>query len=68
MRVLGLSLGGVLALSVPIGGHANGLGSGMGPANAGPAPGILLPWDGGSSGRHSGAIGVHPTPVASPME
>ena len=61
MRVVGLSLAGVLALTVPIAGHAGGLGSVIGPANAGPAPGIVLVWDGGGSDRHSGAVGVHPT-------
>ena len=42
MRVVGLSLAGVLALTVPSAGHAGGLGSVIGPANAGSAPGIVL--------------------------
>jgi hypothetical protein len=61
MRILGLSLAAVLALTVPIAGHAGGLGSVIGPAKAGPAPGIVLVWDGGGSDRHSGAVGVRPT-------
>jgi hypothetical protein len=61
MRVLGLSLAGGLALIVPIAGHAHGPESVMAPANAGPAPGIVLAWDGGGSSRHLGAVGTHPT-------
>jgi hypothetical protein len=33
----------------------------IGAANSGPAPGIVLVWDGRGSGRHSGAFGGHPT-------
>ena len=58
MRVLELSLAGVLALIMPIAAHANGPGSIIGPAHAGPAPGIVLAWDGGGSDRHSGAVGA----------
>ena len=54
MRVLGLSLAGVLALTVPIAGHANGPGSDMRPADRDPASNIVLAWDGGGSG---GVIG-----------
>jgi hypothetical protein len=61
MRVIGLSLVGVLALIVPIAAHANEPGSVMAPANSGPAPGIVLAWDGGGSERRSGAVGAHPT-------
>jgi hypothetical protein len=57
MRVLGLALVGLLAVTVPIAAHANGPRSNMGPANAGPTPGIVLVWDGGGSGGHSAAIG-----------
>ena len=61
MRFLGLAMAGVLAFAVPIAAHANGPRSNMGPANARPAPGIVLAWDGGSSGGRSGAFGGHPT-------
>ena len=61
MRVLGLALAGVLALTVPITGHAGGPGSVMGPANAGPAAGIVSARDDGGSSRHLGAVGAHPT-------
>jgi hypothetical protein len=61
MRVFGLALAGVLASTTPIVAHANGPGSNMRPVNAGPAPSIVLAWDGGGSGGHSGAFGVRPT-------
>jgi hypothetical protein len=61
MRVLGPAFAILLAVTVPIAAHANGPRSNMGPANSGPAPGIVLVWDGGGSGRHSGAFGGHPT-------
>jgi hypothetical protein len=61
MRVLGLSLVGVLALIVPIAAHANEPGSVIEPTNSGPAPGIVLAWDGGGSEWRSGAVGAHPT-------
>ena len=61
MRVLGLALAGVLALTVPLTGHAGGPGSVMGPANAGPAAGIVSARDDGGSSRHLGAVGAHPT-------
>jgi hypothetical protein len=61
MRVLGLALAGVLALTVPITGYAGGPGSGRGPANAGPAAGIVSARDDGGSSRHLGAVGAHPT-------
>jgi hypothetical protein len=57
MRVLGLAFAVLLGVTVSIAAHANGLRSNMRPANAGPAPGIVLAWDGGGSGGHSGAIG-----------
>jgi hypothetical protein len=40
MRVLGLALAGVLAITTPIAAHANGPGSNIRSANAGPAPRI----------------------------
>jgi hypothetical protein len=61
MRVLGLAFAVLLAVTVPIAAHANEPRSNMGRANSGPAPGIVLVWDGGSSGGHSGAIGGQPT-------
>jgi hypothetical protein len=57
MRVLGLAFAVLLAVTVPIAAHANGPWSNMGPAKSGPGPGIVLVWDGGGSGGHSGAIG-----------
>ena len=62
MRVLGLAFAVLLAVTVPIAAYANGPRSNMERANSGPAPGIVLVWDDGSSGRHSGAFGGHPTP------
>jgi hypothetical protein len=61
MRVLGLAFAVLLAVTVPTAAHANWPLSKMRPANSGPAPGIVLVWDGGGSGRHSGAFGGHPT-------
>jgi hypothetical protein len=57
MRVLGLAFAVLLAVTVPIAADANGPRSNMGPANSGPAPGIVLAWDGGGSGGRSGAFG-----------
>jgi hypothetical protein len=56
MRVLGLAFAVLFAVTVPIATHANGPRSNMGPANSGPAPGIVLAWDGGGSGGRSGAL------------
>ena len=56
MRVLGRAFAVLFAVTVPIAAHANGPRV-MGPANARPAPGIVLAWDGGGSGGHPGAIG-----------
>jgi hypothetical protein len=61
MRILGLSLAAVLALIVPVVGHADAPGSVAGPANAGPAAAIVLAWDGGGSSRHLGAVDAQPT-------
>jgi len=61
VRAFGLALAGLLMVTVPIAAHANGPSSNMKPANAEPAPGIMLVWDGSGSGRPSGAIGAHPT-------
>jgi hypothetical protein len=57
MRVLGLAFAILFAVTVPIAAHANELQSNMRPANAGPAPGIVLAWDGGRSGARSEAFG-----------
>jgi hypothetical protein len=56
MRVLGLAFAVLLAVTVPIAADANGPQSNMGPANSGPAPGIVLAWDGGGSGGRSGGL------------
>jgi hypothetical protein len=61
MRVAGLVLAGIIAIIAPIAAHANGPGSSIGPAKAGPPPGIVLAWDGGGSGGRSGPIGGHAT-------
>jgi hypothetical protein len=60
MRVLGQAFAVLPAVTVPIAAHANGQRSKVGPANSGPAPGIVLAWDGGSSGGHSRAIRGQP--------
>jgi hypothetical protein len=60
MRILGLSLTAVLALIVPVVGHADAPGSVTGPANAGSAPAIVLAWDGGGSSRHLRAVDAQP--------
>jgi len=60
MRALGRALAGILAVTVPSAAHASGPSSAMTPVNTGPAPGIMLVWDGGGSGQPTGAIGVHP--------
>src|SRR5215467_1601806 len=61
MRALGPALAGILAVTVPIAAHASGPSSAMTPVNVGPAPGIMLVWDGGGSGQPARAIGAHPT-------
>src|SRR5580700_7828786 len=61
MRVRGLAFPILLAITVPNVAHANGSGSNMRPGNAGPATNIVLVWDGGGPGGHSGAIGGRPT-------
>src|SRR5437868_542088 len=61
MRVAGMALAGALAVTVPMIGHAAGPGSDTRSANAGPASGIVLAWDGGGSGEHSGATGGQPS-------
>jgi hypothetical protein len=55
MRVLGLALVGVLAITAPIAAHPNRPGSKMPPANARSESGVVLVWDGSGSGGHSGA-------------
>jgi hypothetical protein len=52
MRVLGVALAGVLAVTVPIAAHAVALGSNLGPAKAGTAPGIVKVWGGCGPGWH----------------
>src|SRR5271166_6648005 len=60
IRALGLTLAGILAITVPIAAHANGPEPNMRPADRG-AVNIVLVWDGGSPGGYSGPIGDHPT-------
>jgi hypothetical protein len=60
MRVLGLALAEVLAITASIAAHANGPGLNMRPANAWSAPSIVLVWDGGGSGGRSGVVGADP--------
>jgi hypothetical protein len=50
MRVLGLALAGVFALTAPITAQAGPLGSKVRLANAGPAPSIVQVWDGNRPG------------------
>ena len=52
MRVLGLALAGVFALTAPITAQAGPLGSKVRLANAGPAPSIVQVWDGNRPGLH----------------
>ncbi len=52
MRVLGLALAGVLALTAPVAAQVAPPGSKMGPAAAGPAPGIAQGRDGNGPGWH----------------
>jgi len=54
LRVLGLALAGVLAITASIAAHANEPGSNMRVSS------IVLAWDGGDPGGHSGAVGTHP--------
>ena len=66
MRIVGLILVGVLALSGPITAHAGQAGSPMGPAGAGPVPRFVQVWDGNGSGWHPAPGGWagdwHPNP------
>ena len=66
MRILRLTLVGVLTLSAPIAAHAAQGGSKMGPAGTGPAPRFVQVWDGNGSGWHpapgSWGGGSHPNP------
>ena len=52
MRILRLTLAGVLALSGPIVEHAGQAGWNTGPGGAGPAPRFVQMWDGNGSGWH----------------
>jgi len=52
MRVLGLALVVVLALTAPIAAHAVPLGSKLGPTETGPAPEIVQVWGGCGWGWH----------------
>ena len=59
MRVVGLVLAGVFAITTPIAAHADGPKLKLPPADRGAASNILPVWEGGRSGAHSGAIGDH---------
>jgi len=52
MRIPGMLVAGVLALSAPVSTHAVPLGSNTGPATTGPAPGIVKAWGGCGWGWH----------------
>ena len=58
MHALGPALAGALAMTASIAADANGPGSNLRTTNAGPGSNIVLVWDGGGSGGHSGANGV----------
>ena len=59
MRVLGLALFSVLAITPPIAVQASGPASNMRPANAGTPSNIVRAWDGSGSGGHAGVIAGH---------
>ena len=59
MRVLGLALLSVLAITPPIVARASGPATNMRPGNVGRASNIVLIWDGGGSGGHSGVTTGH---------
>ena len=52
MRVFGLALAGVLTLTVTVAAQAAPLRSHMGPAAAGPVPGVVQVWDGNRPAWH----------------
>jgi len=52
MRVFGLTLAGLVALTVPIAAHAVSPGSNLGPVKAGTAPAIIQVWGGCGWGWH----------------
>src|SRR5262249_663714 len=58
MRVVGLALAGIFAVAPPV--AANGPASNLRATDRGTASSIVLVWDGGGSGGHSGAIGGRP--------
>ena len=66
MRVFGVVLAGVLALTTPIAAHSASLGSNIGQARTGPAPGVVRVGDAHSPNWHpapgGGAGGWHPVP------
>jgi hypothetical protein len=59
MRVPGLALLSVLAITTPMAVQAGGPVLNMRPAKAGLGSTLVLVWDGGGSGGHSGAVAVH---------
>jgi hypothetical protein len=64
MRVVGVALAGVLALSAPVMAHSASLGSNIGQAMTGPAPGVIQVENGNGSNWHpapgGGGGGWHP--------
>lgn len=56
---------GVLATTTSMAAHAAGPGLDVRPADQKPAPNIVLVWDGGGPGGHSGAIDDN-SPLAAP--
>ena len=59
MRVLGLAVAGIFAITVPVAGHADAPKLNLRPADQGATSKILLVAEGGRSGGQSGAIGGH---------
>ena len=59
MRVLGLAVAGIFAITVPVAGHAGAPKLNLQPADQGATSKILLVAEGGRSDRQSGAIGGH---------
>jgi hypothetical protein len=59
MRVLGLAVAGIFAITVPVAGHADAPKLNLQPADQGATSKILLVAEGGRSDRQSRAIGGH---------
>jgi hypothetical protein len=59
MRIAGLAVAGIFAITVPIAGHADGLKLNLRPADQVATSNIFPVGEGGRSGGQSGAIGAH---------